>query len=93
VYRQLLTEEVSLRDIVSIATALVEGSESSKDPVLLCADVRYALRRNIVPSIGGERKTAQRRPPASPRGNAAIASAARPLRTRIQPWPARVIAK
>jgi flagellar biosynthesis protein FlhA len=55
VYRQLLTEEVSLRDIVSIATALVEGSESTKDPVLLCADVRYALRRNIVTSIAGDR--------------------------------------
>lgn len=55
VYRQLLQEEVSLRDIVSIATALVEGSESSKDPVLLSADVRYALRRNIVTSIAGER--------------------------------------
>jgi flagellar biosynthesis protein FlhA len=55
VYRQLLTEEVSLRDIVSLATALVEGSESTKDPVLLCADVRYALRRNIVTSIAGDR--------------------------------------
>lgn len=55
VYRQLLLEEVSLRDIVSIATALVEGSESTKDPVLLSADVRYALRRNIVTSIAGER--------------------------------------
>lgn len=55
VYRQLLTEEVSLRDIVSIATALVEGSESTKDPVLLSADVRYALRRNIVTSIAGDR--------------------------------------
>ena len=55
VYRQLLQEEVSLRDIVSIATALVEGSESTKDPILLAADVRYALRRNIVTSIAGER--------------------------------------
>ncbi len=55
IYRQLLQEEVSLRDIVSIATALVEGSESTKDPVLLSADVRYALRRNIVTSIAGER--------------------------------------
>lgn len=55
VYRQLLQEEVSLRDIVSIATALVEGSESTKDPVLLSADVRYALRRNIITSIAGER--------------------------------------
>ncbi len=55
VYRQLLQEEVSLKDIVSIATALVEGSESTKDPVLLASDARYALRRNIVSSIAGER--------------------------------------
>jgi flagellar biosynthesis protein FlhA len=55
VYRQLLQEEVSLRDIVSIATALVEGSESTKDPVLLAADVRFALRRNIISSIAGDR--------------------------------------
>ncbi|MGE8497034.1 MAG: flagellar biosynthesis protein FlhA [Pseudomonas sp.] len=55
VYRQLLQEEVSLKDIVSIATALVEGSESTKDPVLLASDARYALRRTIVSSIAGER--------------------------------------
>jgi flagellar biosynthesis protein FlhA len=55
VYRQLLLEEVSLKDIGSIATALVEGSESTKDPILLASDARYALRRNIVSSIAGER--------------------------------------
>lgn len=56
VYRQLLQEEVSLKDIVSIATAMLEGSESTKDPVLLASDVRYALRRGIVSSIAGERR-------------------------------------
>ncbi len=55
VYRQLMQEEVSLKDIVSVATALVEGSESTKDPVLLASDVRYALRRSIMASIAGER--------------------------------------
>ncbi|CAG8863191.1 Flagellar biosynthesis protein FlhA [Pseudomonas fluorescens] len=56
VYRQLLVENVSLRDIVTVATALVESSESTKDPVLLAADVRYALRRTIVASIAGRRE-------------------------------------
>lgn len=56
VFRQLLQEQVSLKDIVSIATALLEGSESTKDPVLLASDVRYALRRSIVASIAGDRK-------------------------------------
>lgn len=56
VYRQLLVENISLRDIVTVATALVESSESTKDPVLLAADVRYALRRSIVASITGRRE-------------------------------------
>ena len=56
VYRQLLQEEVPLKDIVTIATTLLEGSESTKDPVLLASDVRYALRRSIVANIAGERR-------------------------------------
>jgi flagellar biosynthesis protein FlhA len=55
VYRQLLQEHVSLKDIVGIATALVESSESTKDPVLLAADARYAVRRSILAGIVGER--------------------------------------
>ncbi|MBM7059158.1 flagellar biosynthesis protein FlhA [Pseudomonas sp. UL073] len=55
VYRQLLLEQVPLKDIVTIATTLVEASESTKDPVLLASDVRYALRRSIVAGIAGER--------------------------------------
>lgn len=47
VYRSLLTEQVSLRDIVTIATVLVASSAVSKDPVLLVCDVRLALRRSI----------------------------------------------
>jgi flagellar biosynthesis protein FlhA len=55
VYRQLLQEEVPLRDIVTIATTLLESSETTKDPILLASDVRYALRRTIVSMIAGER--------------------------------------
>jgi len=47
VYRQLLTEGVSLKDIVTIATVLVASSATTKDPVLLTSDVRLALRRSI----------------------------------------------
>lgn len=56
VYRQLLVENISLRDIVTVATALVDSSEGTKDPVLLAADVRYALRRGIVAGIIGRRE-------------------------------------
>lgn len=47
VYRALLTERVSLRDIVTIATVLVASSAVTKDPILLVSDVRLALRRSI----------------------------------------------
>lgn len=47
VYRALLTEGVSLRDIVTIATVLVASSAVTKDHILLAADVRLALRRSI----------------------------------------------
>lgn len=46
-YRALLTEGVSLRDIVTIATVLVASSTVTKDHILLAADVRLALRRSI----------------------------------------------
>lgn len=47
VYRGLLAERVSLRDIVTIATVLVASSAVSKDIILLVSDVRLALRRSI----------------------------------------------
>jgi flagellar biosynthesis protein FlhA len=56
VYRQLLQEEVPLRDIETIASTLLECSESTKDPVLLAADVRFALRRSIVAMVAGDRR-------------------------------------
>ena len=52
VYRQLLQEQVPLKDIVTIATTLLEASESTKDPVLLASDVRYALRRRAPGAVG-----------------------------------------
>ena len=45
-----------LRDIETIASTLLECSETTKDPVLLAADVRYALRRSIVSMIAGDRR-------------------------------------
>lgn len=47
VYRALLIEGVSLRDIVTIATVLVASKAVTKDHILLTADVRLALRRSI----------------------------------------------
>lgn len=55
-YRQLLLEQVSLKDIVTIASTLLESSAVTKDPLLLAADVRYALRRAIIHSINGDRE-------------------------------------
>ena len=56
VFRTLLAENVSLKDIVVIATTLLDSSESTKDPILLAAEVRCALRRQIVSTLYGKKK-------------------------------------
>ncbi|QKJ85601.1 Flagellar biosynthesis protein FlhA [Paramixta manurensis] len=56
VYRLLLIEQVSLKDIVTIATTLLESAAVTKDPLLLASDVRYALRRAIVAALVQEKK-------------------------------------
>ncbi|KVW99788.1 flagellar biosynthesis protein FlhA [Shewanella frigidimarina] len=53
VFRLLLKEQVPLKDIRAIATTLLECAEQTKDPVLLAADVRCALRNNILQQIVG----------------------------------------
>jgi flagellar biosynthesis protein FlhA len=56
VFRVLLAEHVSLKDIVVIATTLLDSSETTKDPILLAAEVRCALRRQIVSGLYGKKK-------------------------------------
>jgi flagellar biosynthesis protein FlhA len=56
VFRVLLAEHVSLKDIVVIATTLLDSSETTKDPILLAAEVRCALRRQIVSGMYGKKK-------------------------------------
>jgi len=53
ILRLLLAENVSLKDIVPIASTLVENAENSKDPILLAAEVRCTLRRQIVGQLCG----------------------------------------
>ncbi|NVD99503.1 flagellar biosynthesis protein FlhA [Massilia sp. BJB1822] len=55
VFRVLLAENVSLKDIVPIATTLLDSSETTKDPILLAAEVRCALRRQIVAGLFGQK--------------------------------------
>ena len=56
VFRVLLAENVSLKDIVVIATTLLDSAETTKDPILLAAEVRCALRRQIVSTLFGKKK-------------------------------------
>jgi flagellar biosynthesis protein FlhA len=56
VFRVLLAEGVSLKDIVVIGTTLLDSSETTKDPILLAAEVRCALRRQIVSGLFGKKK-------------------------------------
>jgi flagellar biosynthesis protein FlhA len=53
VLRLLLTEGVAVKDIQTIASTLVENAEATKDPVLLAAEVRCALKRQIVAQLQG----------------------------------------
>ncbi|EGQ8405789.1 flagellar biosynthesis protein FlhA [Vibrio parahaemolyticus] len=55
VYRQLLLDQVPLRDIRTIANTMLESSENTKDPILLAADVRCALKRTLVNLIAGQK--------------------------------------
>ncbi|GAA0758834.1 flagellar biosynthesis protein FlhA [Ideonella azotifigens] len=53
VFRVLLAESVSLKDIVPVATTLLEHAEATKDPLMLAAEVRCTLRRQIVQALCG----------------------------------------
>ncbi|WP_369407718.1 FHIPEP family type III secretion protein [Trinickia terrae] len=53
VLRILLAENASLKNIALIATALLETSETTKDPILPAAEVRCALKREIVAELVG----------------------------------------
>lgn len=53
VFRALLADGVSLKDIVPIATTLVDAADTSHDPILLAAEVRTTLRRQIVQGLVG----------------------------------------
>ncbi|AJC21379.1 flagellar biosynthesis protein FlhA [Pandoraea pulmonicola] len=54
VIRLLLAEEVSLQDIDVLATALVHAATTSKDPLVLCAEARTALKRRLVHGLVGD---------------------------------------
>lgn len=56
VYRLLLQDQVSLKDIATIATTLVESAAITKDAILLASDVRFALRRAMVAAIAPDSK-------------------------------------
>ena len=51
----LLKEHVAIGDIVTIAGTLVDSIEVTKDPILLAADVRCALKRVLVKQVMGSR--------------------------------------
>ncbi|EDP60361.1 flagellar biosynthesis protein FlhA [Vibrio sp. AND4] len=55
VYRQLLLDQVPLKDIRTIANTMLDSSENTKDPILLAADVRCALKRTLVNLVAGQK--------------------------------------
>ena len=55
VLQSLLSEQVPIRDMRTIAETLAAAGEKSQDSVTLTAATRIALNRVIVQSIYGER--------------------------------------
>lgn len=53
--RYLLKEQITLLDIKTIATSLLDSCEITKDPILLSADIRCALKRGIIKQIAGDK--------------------------------------
>ncbi|MDY0747448.1 flagellar biosynthesis protein FlhA [Paucibacter sp. R3-3] len=53
ILRLLLAEGVSIKDIVPIASTLMDNVETTKDPILLAAELRVTLRRQIVGGLCG----------------------------------------
>ncbi|WEM42975.1 flagellar biosynthesis protein FlhA [Photobacterium sp. DA100] len=56
VFRQLLVDQVPIKDIGNIASIMVESSEITKDPILIAADVRCGLKRSLTNSLVGSGK-------------------------------------
>lgn len=56
VFRMLLADKVSLLDVEGIATAIVNTTEVTKDPIAIVSDVRMAIRRSIIHQVNGERE-------------------------------------
>jgi flagellar biosynthesis protein FlhA len=55
VYRQLLLDQVPLKDIRTIANTMLESAENTKDPILIAADVRCSLRRTLIGLLNGDK--------------------------------------
>lgn len=53
VLQKLLEEQIPVRDLRTIAETLIEVSNRSKDPEVLTAEVRVAIKRLIVQTING----------------------------------------
>ncbi|MBC7005303.1 flagellar biosynthesis protein FlhA [Photobacterium sp. BZF1] len=56
VFRQLLVDQVPIKDIANIASIMVESSEITKDPILIAADIRSGLKRSLTNSLVGSSK-------------------------------------
>lgn len=59
VYRYLLTDQVSLMDVRTMAQSMVDGAELTKDPILLASEVRTALRHTILHGLIGNATNVQ----------------------------------
>ncbi len=56
VIRQLLSDQVPIKNIRAIANSLIESGDKTKDPILLASNIRVALKRTIMNLISPRSK-------------------------------------
>ncbi|MCY9872301.1 flagellar biosynthesis protein FlhA [Vibrio barjaei] len=59
VIRQLLSEQVPIANVRTIANSIIETVEVTKDPILIASNIRQSLRRTIMNLICGESQSLQ----------------------------------
>lgn len=53
VYRQLLADQVPVKDTLNISSIMLESSEITKDPILIASDIRVGLKRTLTNHLVG----------------------------------------
>ncbi|WP_298636566.1 flagellar biosynthesis protein FlhA [uncultured Umboniibacter sp.] len=57
IFKNLLSQQLPIKDLRRIATTLIQFSDKAKEPSLVAAEVRVALRNTIIELVNGEKSS------------------------------------